>query len=352
MGTVLLDASYDADGTLTWLVTGLPPGLIWDYTSGSATYGSIAGVATQAGSFIYTAVVTTSDGQTATLTCTLQVEGSGFDEACGTPPTAAQGLPFSFSPPFAAGTDWAAWTFTGLPPGLNWDSASGTILGTPTTLGVYVYTATMTGAAFTCSITVVAPGDSGPGACGGPGTLLVGIPFAFTPPFTAGADVTAWAFTGLPPGLGWDTDPASATYGKIAGIPSAPGGYGYHATATAADGTALSFTCSFVVLLPGDPGDGANDGGGNGACWILDLWVWQPVFAFSVLNAEFQMPPAYERALRYTLSRELAGFYGRDPSIVAALAQEAVGEMDALNASNQAGTEDPPPPVPIPQVNG
>jgi hypothetical protein len=347
MGSVVLDSSYDADGTLTWLVTGLPPGLIWDYTSGSATFGSIAGVATQVGTFVYTAVITTSDGQTATITCTLQVEGSGFDAACGTPPTAAQGLPFSFAPPFAAGTTYAAWTFTGLPPGLNWDSTGGTILGVPTTLGSYVYTATMTGAAFTCSITVVAAGDSGPAACGSSGTLLVGIPFAFTPPFTSAAPVTAWAFSGLPPGLGWDTDPLSATYGMVAGIPSATGGYGYHATATAVDGTVLAFTCSLVVLLPGDPGDGANDSGGKGVCWYLDLWTWQPVFAFEHLNIQVQFPYAYERALRYALARELAGTYGRDPGLVSTLAAEAESVIDGLNVSNVAGTEDPPPQPPV-----
>lgn len=349
MGSVLLDSTYDADGTITWLVTGLPPGLIWDYTVGSGTYGSIAGVATQPGTFIYTAVITSSDGQVVTLTCTLQVEGSGFSEACGTPPTAAQGLPFAFAPPFADGTDWAGWTFTSLPPGLNWDSASGQILGVPTQLGTFVYTATLGDSSFVCSITVVAAGDSGPGACGGPAVLLVGIPFQFTPPFTAAAPPTAWTFTGLAPGLGWDTDSTSLTYGSIAGIPSAPGGYAYHATATV-DGAVLSFTCTFVVQLPGDPGDGANDGGGKGACWWLDLFVWQPVFGFQVLNQEFQMPPAYQRALRYTLARELAGVYGRDPSIVAALAAEAVAEIDAMNVSNAAGTEDPPPPPQPPVV--
>ena len=345
-GGVTLDSSFDLDGTLTWGVSGLPPGLIWDTTVGSGTYGSIAGIATQPGSYAYTYTITTHEGQNLSLGCTLTVQGAGFSEACGTPPVAPQWLPYSFAPPFALDTDYTAWTFTGLPPGLAWDSVNGKITGTPSELGAFVYTATLGETSFTCSITVVAQGDSGAANCGTPAPLTVGLPFSFIPPFTTQAPVEEWSFVGLPPGLGWDIDPLSPTYGHIAGIPSAQGGYAYHATYTGTTLGGMHFTCSLIVKLPGDPGDGANDEGGKGFCWWLDLWVWQPVFSFQVLNAEYQMPPAYQKALRYTLARELAAAFGRDPSIVAALAAEAVAEVDALNISDAAGTEDPPPPAP------
>ena len=343
-GTVTLDLTYDQDGTLNWDVSNLPPGLTWDNTAGSATFGTIAGTATQPGTYAYTATITTKDGQTTTITCDLQVEGAGFSEACGTPPVAPIWLPYSFAPPFVLDTDYASWTFTGLPPGLAFDAVSGKIAGTPTELGAYVYTAVLGETSFTCSITVVSQGDSGVENCGTAPSLVVGLPFSFIPPFASKAAVTDWTFSGLPPGLGWDTGPTSATYGHITGTPSAAGGYAYHA-----DAPGFHFVCTLIVRLPGDPGDGANDTGGKGYCWWLDLWVWQPVFAFSILNQQVQMPPAYQRALRYTLARELAPIYGRDPSIVSALADEATAEVDRLNISNAAGTEDPPAPPPAQQ---
>lgn len=337
-GELTLGPSYDSDGTLTWVVTGLPPGLTWDNTSGSATYGHIAGTATAAGTYNYTATITTSKGQVVTLTCPLEVEAAGFDASCGTPPVAVQDLPYSFQPPFAVGSTYSDWTFTGLPPGLSWDTTSGTISGVPTQIGTFTYHASKTGSAFDCTLTVAVQGDSGQEKCGPGETAIVGEFYTYVPPFTSEAPIASWVFTGLAPGLVWDTDPASATYGKIAGIPSAEGGWGYHAVATLTDGTTVTrigYTCSTLVKLPGSGDDSIS-------CVMLDLSVWQPLFEFTSLQQVISLPPAYQRALRYQLALELAPAYGRSPEVVAGLAAQAIADVDSINLSNAAGIEDMP----------
>ena len=278
IGGMVADKTYDANGTLTWTVTGLPPGLRWDNTVASPTYGSIAGIPTASGSYTYSATILASDSQSVTITCSLpiQIPGGGGTGGGG--------------------------------------------------------------------------GGSGPGVCGDVPQAIVGLLWAFQPPFTVGTGLPApglWTFRGLPPGIEWDTLSTSPTYGFLVGIPSGVGTYNYTAQYQGATGL-VTFACTIVSALPGSAGAGENNQGGQGSGLWLDLWVWRPLFAFAGLNQQIQLPPAYERALRYSLAREFAAFYpARDPAEVTALAVEALLDVDQINTSNAMGVEDAPaPPVP------
>ena len=285
IGGVLTDSTYDSDGTLSWNVTGLPPGLRWDNSTGSPTYGSIAGTPTAQGTFTYSAVITSSDSQTATINCPITVGAAGSGGGGG---------------------------------------GGG--------------------------------GGSGPGVCGSPPQAIVGLPWTFMPPFTTGVGapaITAWTFQGLPPGIGWDTNPLSPTYGFLTGIVSEAGTYNYSASYIGAGGTPITFACSIVAALPGVGGLGEDNTGGAGSCLWISLSVWLPLFAVSSLNQQLNLPPAYERALRYALARELATWYpARDPAKVTQLAVEAELAVDGINTSNQLAVEDAPQPAIPPAAQG
>jgi hypothetical protein len=55
----------------------------------------------------------------------------------------------------------------------------------------------------------------------------------------------------------------------------------------------------------------------------LAVWPWMPLKRFDTLDTEVNLPPGYERALRYGLALDLAPEYGREatPALVGAFAQ-------------------------------
>ena len=82
----------------------------------------------------------------------------------------------------------------------------------------------------------------------------------------------------------------------------------------------------------------------NRAC-SLDLSTWDELADDLTLADDVNLPPSYQRAIRYNLAVTLSSEYGKgmnpDP-VVIAIAKESKAELFALNASNFAGTQDPP----------
>lgn len=81
----------------------------------------------------------------------------------------------------------------------------------------------------------------------------------------------------------------------------------------------------------------------------LRLHLYRPLTAFTALNQTIDLPPGYERALRFGLALELAPEFGRDPNIVAAHAAQAKAALAELNARvlglpNAIGPVAPAPP--------
>lgn len=66
--------------------------------------------------------------------------------------------------------------------------------------------------------------------------------------------------------------------------------------------------------------------------WAVELWLWQPLDQNVDLDAELNLPPGYERYLRFKLALELAAEFGKEvPPLVAQNAQEAENNVKRLN---------------------
>ena len=66
--------------------------------------------------------------------------------------------------------------------------------------------------------------------------------------------------------------------------------------------------------------------------WAVELWLWQPLDQNVDLDAELNLPPGYERYLRYKLALELAPEFGKEvPQAVVAIANEAEANVKRLN---------------------
>ena len=130
--SVSLAPTVTANGTATFAASGLPPGLAID-----AATGRISGAPTAAG--VFNATVTVSDATGANPVPITFTVASGFVYpttalTLDAPLTLAAAVGASGTPSFSA---------SGLPPGLGIDPVSGTISGTPDTIGSYSATVTM-----------------------------------------------------------------------------------------------------------------------------------------------------------------------------------------------------------------
>ena len=66
--------------------------------------------------------------------------------------------------------------------------------------------------------------------------------------------------------------------------------------------------------------------------WAVELWLWAPLNQDVDLDAELNLPPGYERYLRYKLALELAPEFGKEvPPNVVAIANEAEANVKRLN---------------------
>ena len=64
----------------------------------------------------------------------------------------------------------------------------------------------------------------------------------------------------------------------------------------------------------------------------IELWLWEPLNTYGDLDAELNLPPGYERYLRYALAIELAAEFGKEvPPAVQAVAKEAEQNIKRMN---------------------
>ncbi len=127
----------------TWAVTsgGLPPGLSLEPSTGL-----LSGTPGTAASFAFTATVTDSAGHRASAACSITVAAGTSVGIVRALPGAAIGVPYHVTLAVSGGTPSYTWAVTSgaLPPGLACGPSSGTISGTPTTPGTYVFTVSVT----------------------------------------------------------------------------------------------------------------------------------------------------------------------------------------------------------------
>jgi FG-GAP-like repeat/Putative Ig domain len=251
---VFPDAIADTSYTNTIYQNGAAPGVItWSVMSGSlpsgsmtlgAANGTVSGYATTAGPNNFTILATDSQGNTGTQTFTLKVHMFVSDApppnnppftAVTVLPDATVGIPYSNTVYESGGVTGASpytWGITaGSAPGLAFAAnavgvTNGTLMGTPTTAGIYAFTAQVTDSAgntgtqtFTLTVHLFVS-DTQPFTVNT--TLpdaIVGAAYSNTPFESGGTGPFTWTVTSgtTPPGLQFDSGS-----GKFSGAPIVP----------------------------------------------------------------------------------------------------------------------------------
>ena len=64
----------------------------------------------------------------------------------------------------------------------------------------------------------------------------------------------------------------------------------------------------------------------------VELWLWEPLIKYDDLDQELNLPPGYERYLRFKLAVELAAEFGKEvPTVVIANMKEAEANVKRMN---------------------
>ncbi|WP_165825389.1 Ig-like domain-containing protein [Pedobacter yonginense] len=168
-------AAIGGVGPYTYVATNLPPGLTFDPVTRAIT-----GTPSQAGNYSVFVTVTDSEGRTASNTYPLKVNG-----VLSLPPaTLANGVvgtsyPTQTLPAVAGGTAPYTYLATNLPPGLNFNTTTREITGTPTLGGTYIVSLTATDANgnkintdYSINVTVNAPVVAAATVCPGSSATL------------------------------------------------------------------------------------------------------------------------------------------------------------------------------------
>jgi hypothetical protein len=250
-------------GSYTWTATGLP---IWLSLS---TSGLLTGTPPAAGSVSFTATVTDSGSDHASMLFTLPVNAVVQTLAITTTsplPAATVGTPYSQQLMASGGMGSYAWTATGLPSWLAL-STSGILTGTPASAGSLSFTITVTDSAsdhatstFTLPVNPGVPMVAITTHSPLP-TATVGSSYSEQLTATGGTGGYAWTATGLPNWLTLSTD------GLLSGTPTVPVAYGFTVTVTdsAKDTFSMSFTLPvnealLLAITTGSPLPGATVG--------------------------------------------------------------------------------------------
>ena len=232
----------------SWSITPqLPSGLSFSTTNGeiSGTPSDITPTST------FTVTATNTGGSTTTtITITVNDVIPSMVTYSGSPFTLTKGTTMNVATPSANGGDVETWSITpGLPSGLNFDTSTGEISGTPTTVSsqtTYTVTATNTGGSATTTISILI-NDAAPIIDYSPNSYILTIDtqMANANPTSGGGAVVSWSISpGLPAGLNFDT-----SNGQISGTPTAIiATTNYTITATNAGGS----DTAFVIITVND----------------------------------------------------------------------------------------------------
>jgi len=244
-GTVGTSFSYSitaSNSPTSYAATGLPTGL-----SVNTSTGVISGTPTTAGTSIVT-ISGTNAGGTGSATLSITINPAKPVISSSTTASGTTGTAFSYT--ITASNSPTSYGATGLPAGLNVNTSTGVISGTPTTAGTssVTITATNAGGSGTATLTltinaaVKAPVISSSTTASG----TTGTAFSYT--ITASNSPTSYGATGLPAGLSINT-----STGVISGTPTTAGTSSVTISAVNAGGsgtTTLSLTINAAVQAP------------------------------------------------------------------------------------------------------
>lgn len=236
--------------------TGLPAGLAINTATGLIS-GTPTTVAVSA-----VTISATNAGGTGSTTLTLTVVPAVPVISSAT--TVAGNVDVAFTYAITASSTPTVFGATGLPTGLEVNTTTGVISGTPTAIGVSTVTITATNAGgtgsatLTMTVTLAAPVITSAATANG----TVGTAFTFT--VTASGAPTNFGATGLPAGL-----TINPTTGVISGTPTAASAGAVSLSAANATGTGTSSLAVTIVTPAAPPSSGTSDsGGGGGGCGV------------------------------------------------------------------------------------
>ena len=217
--------------------SGLPAGL-----SVNTTTGLISGTPTTLGTYTVP-ISATNAGGAGTATLTINVIATPPPVISNTLTAAGQeGTAFSYQ--ITASNSPASFGASGLPAGLNVNTSTGLISGTPSVTGTFTATISATNAggtgSATLTITVVPPTPVITGTLSASGE--VGVAFSYQ--ITAANSPTSYGASGLPTGLSVNT-----SNGLISGTPSVSGIFNATISATNAGGTGSATLA--ITVQPG-----------------------------------------------------------------------------------------------------
>lgn|GEM_PF-265599 len=239
-GGPLTSASVTTNGPL-------PPGLTLNAD------GSITGTPTTVnGPVTYTITGTNAAGLTGTATVTITCNPALPNISYTTPDVYNVGIAIAPAlTPTNTGGAVATWSITpGLPPGINFDTTTGIISGTPTAVSPainYLVTATNVTGSATFTVNISVQTDAPVITYATPDVYTVGSIITPLVPNNTGGAVATWAISpGLPAGLNFDT-----TTGIITGTPTTPSpATNYTVTATNPGGSGM-FVINITVNVGG-----------------------------------------------------------------------------------------------------
>jgi hypothetical protein len=252
VGEAYAGTSFSASGgsgTYTWRATNLPPGL----TIGAT--GAITGTPTgSSNTYTVTATAKDSNGITASNAASIQINATLAVTCLPNPlPAASLGETYAGATCTASG-GVGTYTYsasTAFPSGININSSSGAVSGTPTVSGGFSPVVKVTdsnGGTFTQSLSLTVNGALSITASGTLPQATVGVAYSGSPATaTGGSGGIAWSATSLPPGL-----TINSSTGVISGTPTSNSGSPYSVTVTVTDGagSSASVPLSLIVVAP------------------------------------------------------------------------------------------------------
>lgn len=231
----------------TWeIVSGmLPPGVIQNIPSG------VSGIPTLGGNYQFTLRVTDIENSVAQVTCNITIQTVGaLLPSCNTPPAGVVGTPYSHTLSVGGGSGVYAWDVHGgaLPAGLILTSG-GTITGTPTTFGVFPFTARVQDSAFStaeinCTLTINTAVSTLGISCNTPPIGIQGVVYNHTFSASGGSVPYTYAITAGSLPIGITLDVATGT---ITGTPLFADIYDFTVQVTDDDASTATVACRIVI---------------------------------------------------------------------------------------------------------
>ena len=251
INTPITNITYATTSATGATFTGLPAGVTGSWTANVAT---ITGTPTASGTFNYTVTLTGGCGAI-TATGSIIVISNNTIALSSAAGTDAQTL--CINTPITnityATTSATGATFTGLPAGVtgSWTGNVATISGTPTALGTFNYTVTLTGGCTivtaTGSIVVTANNTIALSSAAGTNAQTRCLNVPITNITYATTSATGATVTGLPAGV---TGTMTGNVVTISGSPTATGTFSYTVTLTGGCGTTTATGTITVNPLP------------------------------------------------------------------------------------------------------